>query len=74
MGTSAKERLGYPAAMLKTWAERARDWEQGNSPKPAMLVAPPAPKKKRDVFLFVISGAKEKNPAAAQAIIAALGE
>jgi hypothetical protein len=31
-----------------------------------------APKKARDVFLFVISGAKERNPAAAQAIIAAL--
>jgi hypothetical protein len=72
MGTSAKEEAGYPAAMLKTWAERAHDWEKGNSPKASMLVAPAAPEKKRDVFLFVISGAKEKNPAAAQAIIAAL--
>jgi uncharacterized protein YecE (DUF72 family) len=72
MGTAAKEKLGYPAAMLKTWAERARDWETGASPKASMLVAPPAPKKKRDVFLFVISGAKEKNPAAAQEIIARL--
>ena len=72
MGTQAKEKLGYSAAMLKTWAERARDWEKGASPKASMLVAPAAPKKKRDVFLFVISGAKEKNPAAAQAIIAAL--
>ena len=72
MGTQAKEKLGYPAAQLKTWAERARDWEKGESPKASMLLAPPAPKKKRDVFVFVISGAKEKNPAAAQAIIAAL--
>jgi len=72
MGTSTKEKAGYPAAQLKTWAERARDWADGNSPKASMLLAPPAPKKKRDVFLFVISGAKEKNPAAAQAIIAAL--
>lgn len=72
MGTQAREKLGYPAAQLKSWAERARDWEQGNSPKPSMLVAPPAPRKRRDVFLFVISGAKEKNPAAAQAIIARL--
>jgi uncharacterized protein YecE (DUF72 family) len=72
MGTAVKEKLGYPAPMLKTWAERARDWEKGNSPKPSMLLAPPAPKKKRDVFLFVISGAKEKNPATAQAIIARL--
>jgi uncharacterized protein YecE (DUF72 family) len=72
MGTKAGEKLGYPAAMLKTWAERARDWEKGESPKASLLVAPPAPKKKRDVFLFFISGAKEKNPAAAQAVIAAL--
>jgi uncharacterized protein YecE (DUF72 family) len=72
MGTKPAEKLGYPAAMLKTWAERARDWADGNSPKASMLVAPAAPKKKRDVFLFVISGAKEKNPAAAQAIIAQL--
>jgi uncharacterized protein YecE (DUF72 family) len=72
MGTVAKEKLGYPPAILKTWAERAKDWEKGASPKASMLLAPTAPKKKRDVFLFVISGAKEKNPAAAQAIIAAL--
>lgn len=72
MGTSAKEKLGYPAAVLKKWAQRAKDWEKGESPKTSMLLAPPAPKKKRDVFLFVISGAKEKNPAAAKAILAAL--
>jgi uncharacterized protein YecE (DUF72 family) len=72
MGTQAKEKLGYPAKVLKSWAERARHWEEGASPKAELLIAPPAPKKKRDVFLFVISGAKEKNPAAAQAIIAAL--
>jgi uncharacterized protein YecE (DUF72 family) len=72
MGTSAKEKQGYPAATLKTWAERAKDWAKGESPKKSMLLAPPAPKIKRDVFLFVISGAKERNPAAAQAIIAAL--
>jgi uncharacterized protein YecE (DUF72 family) len=72
MGTSTKEKAGYPAAMLKTWAERAGEWEKGQSPKASMLLVPPAPKKKRDVFLFVISGAKEKNPAAARAIIAAL--
>ncbi|HET7086363.1 MAG TPA: DUF72 domain-containing protein [Rhizomicrobium sp.] len=72
MGTSAKEKLGYPPAMIKTWAERAKDWENGASPKASMLLAPAAPKKKRDLFLFVISGAKERNPACAQAIIAAL--
>ena len=72
MGTQAEEKLGYPAATLKSWAQRAKDWEKGESPKADMLLAPPAPIKKRDVFLFVISGAKEKNPAAAKGIIAAL--
>jgi uncharacterized protein YecE (DUF72 family) len=72
MGTEAKEKLGYPPAMLKKWAERAEAWESGESPGKLPLLAPPAPQKKRDVFLFVISGAKERNPAAAQAIIAAL--
>jgi uncharacterized protein YecE (DUF72 family) len=72
MGTQAKQKTGYPAKTLKTWAQRARAWEKGASPKASMLLAPAAPKKKRDVFLFVISGAKEKNPAAAQGIIKAL--
>jgi uncharacterized protein YecE (DUF72 family) len=72
MGTQAKEKLGYPKPILKTWAERAKDWAKGESPPKRLLLAPPAPKKKRDVYLFVISGAKERNPAAAQAIIAAL--
>jgi uncharacterized protein YecE (DUF72 family) len=71
MGTQAKEKLGYPKAALTKWAGRATDWAKGDSPK-LPLLAPPAPKKKHDVFLFVISGAKERNPAAAQAIIAAL--
>ena len=74
MGTGAKRKLGYPAPMLKTWAARARDWEKGASPKASMLLAKPAHKRRRDVFLFVIGGAKEKNPAAAQAIISALKE
>jgi uncharacterized protein YecE (DUF72 family) len=72
MGTEAKEKLGYPPAMLKKWAERAGAWETGESSGKLPLLAPAAPQKKRDVFLFVISGAKARNPAAAQAIIAAL--
>jgi uncharacterized protein YecE (DUF72 family) len=72
MGTQAKEKLGYPKAALSKWTERAKNWEKGEAPRDLPLLAPPAPKIKRDVFLFVISGAKERNPAAAQAIIAAL--
>lgn len=72
MGTQDKEKLGYSKPAIRKWAERTREWEQGGAPKGMKLLAPSAPKRKRDVFLFVISGAKEKNPAAAQAIIADL--
>ena len=72
MGTQDKEKLGYSRADIRKWAERAREWEQGGAPKDMKLLAPAPPRKERDVFLFVISGAKEKNPAAAQAIIADL--
>jgi len=71
MGTQALEKLGYSRAALNRWAGRARDWEKGASPD-LPLLAPAAPRRRRDVFLFVISGAKARNPAAAQALIAAL--
>ena len=72
MGTQEKERLGYPKAMLGQWAERAHDWAKGGTPKKLEVLPKSAPAKSRDVYLFVISGAKAKNPAAAQAIIATL--
>jgi uncharacterized protein YecE (DUF72 family) len=72
MGTVEKEKLGYSKAAIAEWAARAQDWSKGGAPVDLKLLAKPAPKKARDVFLFVISGAKAKNPAAAQAIIAAL--
>jgi uncharacterized protein YecE (DUF72 family) len=72
MGTTEKEKLGYAKPMLATWAKRAQKWEAGESADAPNLLAKAAPKKKRDVFVFVISGAKKKNPAAAMALIAAL--
>jgi uncharacterized protein YecE (DUF72 family) len=72
MGTVEKEKLGYSKAAIAKWAARAKAWEAGGAPADLELVAKPAAKKKRDVFLFVISGFKARNPAAAQAIIAAL--
>ncbi len=72
MGTVEQEKLGYSKAALNKWAARAKDWSAGRAPKDFKLLAKPATAKPRDVFVFVISGAKEKNPAAAQALIAAL--
>src|ERR1700679_3161550 len=72
MGTEEKEKLGYSKAAISAWAGRAKEWSKGGVPKDLPLVAKPPAKKPRDVFLFVISGAKAKNPTAAQALIAAL--
>jgi uncharacterized protein YecE (DUF72 family) len=69
MGTKPKEAVGYSKPALKAWAWRARDWAAGSAPRDLTLLDKPMAAKKRDVFLFVISGAKEKNPAAAMALI-----
>jgi len=53
MGTKAEEPLGYSSAALDAWAAKARQWAAGG----------------KDVFLYVISGAKERNPGAAMALI-----
>lgn len=53
MGTRDTEQRGYPAAALTRWARQART-----------LSAKP-----REVFLYVISGAKQRNPAAAVALL-----
>jgi uncharacterized protein YecE (DUF72 family) len=67
------EKTGYSAAEIKAWAERARIWEAGGTPDDLPLLAKPPAKKKRDCFLFFISGAKVRNPEAAMALINRLG-
>jgi uncharacterized protein YecE (DUF72 family) len=56
---------GYKPADLKKWAEAAKAWEAGGLPKGLEAVGKAAAKKKRDVFVYFISGAKVRNPAAA---------
>jgi uncharacterized protein YecE (DUF72 family) len=68
----AKVETGYTAADLKKWAARAKDWSEGKAPKDLTTVTKQARPEPTDVFLFFISGAKERNPAAAQALIKAL--
>jgi len=52
-----KHPTGYAPAAIKAWATKAREWEG---------------KKKRDVFVFMINGAKVRAPAAALALLKAL--
>ncbi len=70
MGTSDQHEAGYPSAALDQWAERARALAAGEGLDAlGAPIAKASPKTPRDVFLFVISGTKERNPAAAVALI-----
>jgi len=69
-GTSEKEKTGYPAKALDLWAKRAQTWAAGGAPDDLATVGGKAPAKgKRDVFIYMISGAKVRAPAAAMALI-----
>ncbi|UUR07738.1 DUF72 domain-containing protein [Sphingomonas glaciei] len=50
-------KTGYDEAALDDWAKQTRTWAKGG----------------RDVYVYFISGAKVRNPAAAKALIARLG-
>jgi uncharacterized protein YecE (DUF72 family) len=60
---------GYTTRALKQWREHAKTFASGTAPADLPLIAKPAPKKKRDVFVYFISGAKLRAPAAAQAML-----
>ncbi|MFG6083273.1 DUF72 domain-containing protein [Paracoccus litorisediminis] len=69
MGTVEDEPLGYSPAALDLWAERARIWAAGGVPDGLDYIGDPAPSGARDVYLYVISGHKVRNPHAAMALI-----
>ena len=61
---------GYPAQELDAWAKRARRWAEGGTPDDLSRIAPESPPATaREVFVYFISAAKERNPAAAMALI-----
>ena len=62
--------LGYPEAELDAWARRAGEWAAGGDPAELPHVEPPRPAQApREVFVFFIASAKDRNPAAARALI-----
>jgi uncharacterized protein YecE (DUF72 family) len=66
--TAAKVETGYTSAELKKWAARAKEWSHGKQPKDLPVVGTPPKPAATDVYLYFIAGAKERNPAAAQAL------
>ena len=69
--TTADHEAGYDTDAIGRFSGYARSFAAGTVPTDLPLLAAPAPVAARDVFVYVISGAKERNPAAAQALIAA---
>jgi uncharacterized protein YecE (DUF72 family) len=70
MGTSENEKLGYSEKALDEWAARIKTWTEGKSPAGLETVTEQKPEKAgRDVYFYVISGFKERNPQAAMALI-----
>lgn len=73
--SEASHPTGYAGPALDEWARRARLWVQGADPEDLPHVSVGATKATpRDVFVFFINGAKERAPAAAQALLARLKE
>jgi uncharacterized protein YecE (DUF72 family) len=69
MGTAETEPAGYSDKAISIWAERAQLLAAGRIPDGLETVAPAPAAAPLDVFLYVISGFKSRNPAAAMAII-----
>jgi uncharacterized protein YecE (DUF72 family) len=68
--SQAEVTTGYAAPALDAIADCARLWAAGGEPASAPRIEAPQPSAApRDVFLFFIGGAKERAPAAAQALI-----
>jgi uncharacterized protein YecE (DUF72 family) len=75
MRSRAAIATGYTDAELQRWAQRAQLWAAGDEPDdlPRIEPAGTANAKPRDVFVYFISAAKERNPAAAMALLQRLG-
>ncbi|HVK51200.1 MAG TPA: DUF72 domain-containing protein [Pseudoxanthomonas sp.] len=75
MRTQASRPTGYTPKALSEWADLAQRWAHGEDPAelPHLLPAQTT-RTPREVFVYFINGAKQRNPAAAMALLAALGQ
>jgi uncharacterized protein YecE (DUF72 family) len=75
MKSESSFETGYAPERIASWATCARRWTEGKEPSGLHRVETARKESSlpRDVFMFFISGAKERAPAAAMATLAALG-
>lgn len=75
MRSRAELATGYPRAGLVRWAARAREWAAGGEPDDLPRIGSAGSAEvRREVFVFFIGAAKERNPAAAMALHALLAQ
>jgi uncharacterized protein YecE (DUF72 family) len=73
--TREEEPTGYSGEALDAWSVTAKAWAAGQAPDGYSYISPAVASvgTSRDVFVFLISGAKARNPAGAMALIERLG-
>lgn len=70
MRAVTEEPTGYSKPALQAWAMRAKRWQEGSEPDDLPRIGARASSAgTRDVFVYFISGAKERAPAAACALL-----
>jgi uncharacterized protein YecE (DUF72 family) len=69
--SQSKEANGYSKKELDRWAGYAKAWAEAKAVEELALLAKPAAGKAKclDCFIYFIAGAKERNPAAAMALM-----
>ncbi len=72
MGSSESEPNGYSDTALDQWTERLKTYAAGKVPDDLEAVTRTSDGKPRDVFAYIISGFKDRNPLAAMALITKL--
>jgi uncharacterized protein YecE (DUF72 family) len=63
---------GYEDPALEHWADKIRTWQAGGTPANGRTLAPPAPERERDVFVYFDNDVKVRAPADAMALAAKL--
>lgn len=72
MGTTEEEPLGYSVAAQELWLRRIKTWASGDLPEDMNYCGAGETTSARDVYLYVISGHKIRNPQAATSLIEGL--
>lgn len=64
---------GYDEPALDRWSTKIQTWHSGGTPTDGRTLAPPAPKKPRDVYVYFDNDTKVRAPYDAQSLASRLG-